>query len=129
MQLSFLIAKALLEGDFASHFASIPSAADDPEPIVLRQGKFEREARLPDGTERSTVAVSVLVVREVEADAEADANACERWIRRYGWEPVAENGSWRICGLDTEAPHFMERDGSGRFAWGFDVICTVVRSP
>lgn len=32
MQPSFLIAKALLEGDFAS----VPSAADDPEPIVLR---------------------------------------------------------------------------------------------
>ena len=32
MQLSFLIAKALLEGDFAS----VPSAAVEPEPIVLR---------------------------------------------------------------------------------------------
>lgn len=65
MQLSFLIAKALLESDFASYFASVPSAADDPEPIV---------------------------VREVEAQAEADAQACERWIRTFGWEPVAENG-------------------------------------
>jgi hypothetical protein len=51
LQLSFLIAKALLEGDFASYFASVPSAADDPEPIV---------------------------VREVEATADADAQACER---------------------------------------------------
>ena len=58
MQLSFLIAKALLEGDFAS----VPSAADDPEPIVLRQGKFEREAILPDG-ERGQVTVKVLVER------------------------------------------------------------------
>ena len=101
MQLSFLIAKALLEGDFASYFASVPSAADDPEPIV---------------------------VREVEATAEADAQACERWIRTYGWEPVAENGSWRICGLDTTAPAFKERDGSGRFVYEFDVRLTVVRS-
>ena len=101
MQLSFLIAKALLEGDFASYFASVPSAADDPEPIV---------------------------VREVEAQAEADAQACERWIRTYGWEPVAENGSWRICGLDTTAPAFKERDGSGRFVYEFDVRLTVVRS-
>ena len=128
MQLSFLIAKALLEGDFASYFASIPSAADDPEPIVLRQGKFEREAVLPDG-ERGHVAVAVLVVREVEADAEEDSQACERWIRRYGWEPVAENGTWRIAGLDTTAPHFIERDRSGRFVWGFDVELTVVRQP
>ena len=126
MQLSFLVAKALLEGDFASYFASSPSAAD-PEPIVLRQGKFEREAVLPDG-ERGRVAVTVLVVREVEADAESDADACERWLRRFGWERHAENGRWRIAGLDTTAPCFVERDGSGRFVWGFDVVLTVVRS-
>lgn len=128
MQLSFLIAKALLEGDFASYFASVPSAAVEPEPIVLRQGKFEREAVLPDG-ERGIVAVRVLVVREVEDDAETDAQGCERWIRRYGWEPVAENGTWRIVGLDTTAPEFIERDRSGRFVWGFDVNLTVMRQP
>lgn len=127
MQLSFLIAKALLEGDFASHFASIPSAVEDPEPVVLRQGKIERASRI-EGEERGTVAVTVLVVREVDATAEADANACERWIRRFGWERHAENGSWRICGLDTTAPAFKERDSSGRFVWQFDVNLTVVRS-
>lgn len=127
MHLSFLIAKALLEGDFASHFASIPSAVEDPEPVVLRQGKFERASRI-EGEERGTVAVTVLVVREVDATAEADANACERWIRRFGWERHAENGSWRICGLDTTAPAFKERDSSGRFVWQFDVNLTVVRS-
>ena len=127
MQLSFLIAKALLEGDFASYFASVPSAADDPEPIVVREGRFEREVRMED-EERGTVTVAVMVVREVEATAEADAQACERWIRRYGWEPVAENGSWRIVGLDTTAPAFKERDGSGRFVWAIDVVLTVVRS-
>ena len=128
MQLSFLIAKALLEGDFASYFASVPSAAVEPEPIVLRQEKFEREAVLPDG-ERGHVAVRVLVVREVEDDAETDAQGCERWIRRYGWEPVAENGTWRIVGLDTTALEFIERDRSGRFVWGFDVNLTVMRQP
>ena len=126
MQISFLIAKALLDGDFASYFASVPSALDDPEPIVLRQGSFEREARFED-SERGTVAVTVLVVRDVEATAEADSIACERWLRSYGWEASAENGSWRIAGLDTAAPHFIERDGSGRFVWGFDVTLTVVR--
>lgn len=128
MQLSFLVAKALLEGDFASYFASVPSAEAEPEPIVVREGAFERTARMDGDEERGTVAVSVLVVREVEADAEADAQACERWIRGYGWEPVAENGSWRICGLDTTAPTFRERDRSGRFVWAFDVLLTVVRS-
>lgn len=127
MQLSFLVAKALLEGDFASYFASLPSADADLEPIVLREGRFERVSRT-DGEERGTVAVAVLVVREVAATAEADAQACERWIRRYGWEPVAENGSWRIVGMDTTAPAFKEIDGSGRFVWAFDVVLTVVRS-
>ena len=126
MQLSFLVAKALLEGDFASYFASLPSADDEPEPIVLREGKFERVSRM-EHEERGTVAVAVLVVREVAATAEADAIACEKWIRAYGWEPVAENGSWRIVGLDTTAPSFKELDGSGRFVWAFDVLLTVVR--
>lgn len=126
MQLSFLVAKALLEGDFASYFASLPSADDEPEPIVLREGKFERVSRM-EHEERGTVAVAVLVVREVAATAEADAIACEKWIRAYGWEPVAENGSWRIVGLDTTAPFFKEIDGSGRFVWAFDVLLTVVR--
>lgn len=127
MQLSFLVAKALLEGDFASYFASIPSADVEPEPIVLREGRFERVSRM-EHEERGTVAVSVLVVREVAATAEADAMACEKWIRQYGWEPVAENGSWRIAGLDTTAPAFKEVDGSGRHVWAFDVVLTVVRS-
>lgn len=127
MQLSFLVAKALLEGDFASYFANVPSAAVEPEPIVLRQGTFEREARM-EHEERGHVVVTVLVVREVEADAEADADECERWIRKFGWERHAENGRWRVVGLDTTAPAFKERDGSGRFVWAFDVVLTVVRS-
>lgn len=127
MRLSFLVAKALLEGDFASYFASLPSADMEPEPIVVREGRLERVSRM-EHEERGTVTVAVMVVREVAAKAEADAIACERWIRRYGWEPVAENGSWRIAGLDTTAPAFKERDGSGRFVWTFDVVLTVVRS-
>ncbi len=127
MQLSFLIVKALLAGDFASCFASVPSADAEPEPIVVREGRFERVARM-ENEERGTVAVSVMVVREDEARAETDAQACERWMRCYGWEPVAENGGWRIVGLDTAVPAFKERDGSGRFVWAFDVLLTVVRT-
>lgn len=127
MQLSFLVAKALLEGDFANYFASLPSADVEPEPIVLREGKFERTSRM-EAEERGTVTVAVMVVHEVAATAEADALACERWIRRYGWEPVAENENWRIAGLDTTAPVLKEIDGSGRFVWAFDVVLTVVRS-
>jgi len=127
LRLSFLVAKALLEGDFASYFASLPSADVEPEPIVVREGRFERVSRM-EAEERGTVAVAVMVVREVAAEAEADAQACERWVRSYGWEPVAENGSWRIVGMDTTAPAFKEIDGSGRFVWAFDVVLTVVRS-
>lgn len=127
MQLSFLIAKCLMDGDFASYFASVPLAADDPEPIVLRQGKFERGERMAD-EERGTCAVEVLVVREVCADAEAVAGACERWVREYGWERHAEAWPWRIAGVDTGAPYLLERDSSGRYVWRFDVEVTVVRS-
>ena len=127
MRLAFLVANALLDGHFASYFARIPSAADDPEPIVLREGGFERTARM-EGEERGTVTVTVLVVREVEADAESVADAAERWLRAWGWERHADNGTWRICGLDTTAPVFRERDGSGRFVYEFDVTLTVVRS-
>lgn len=80
MRLSFLVAKALLEGDFASYFASLPSADMEPEPIVLREGRFERVSRM-EHEERGTVTVAVMVVREVAATAEADAMACERLLR------------------------------------------------
>lgn len=127
MQLSFLVAKALLEGEFASYFAKAPSALEDGQPIVLREGAFERRVRSED-SERGTVTVAVLVVREAPAEAEADADACERLVRACQWERIAENGGWRIVGLDTTAPSFKERDGSGRFVWAFDVVLTVVRS-
>ena len=127
MRLAFLVANALLDGDFASHFARIPSVADDPEAIVLREGAFERMSRMAE-EERGTVTVTVLVVREVEAEAESVATAAERWMRRYGWERHAEDGSWRVVGLDTTAPTFRERDGSGRFVYSFDVTLTVVRA-
>lgn len=87
MQLSFLVAQALLEGNFASYFASLPSADVQPKPIVVRKGRFECVNRT-GGEERGTVAVAVLVVREAAAAAESDAQACERWVRSYGWEPV-----------------------------------------
>lgn len=127
MQLSFLVANMLLEGDFASYFANLPSAADDEQPIVLREGRFEREARLED-EKRGHVTISVLVVREAAADAESDAIACEKLVRGSSRETNAENGAWRVCGLDTTAPDFKERDGAGRFVWEFDVTLTVVRT-
>ena len=127
MRLAFLVAKALLEGDFASYFAGVPSAAQDPEPIVVREGAFSREA-LMDGEERGRVDVRVLVVRDEEAAAERDADACERWLRSFGWEAASRDGRWRVCGMDTTAPAMGARDGSGRYVCSFEVRLTVVRS-
>lgn len=116
-----------MDGDFASYFASVPSAADDPEPIVLRQGKFERAALLPDGGERGTCTVEALVVREVSADAEAVADACARWVRGWGWERHSEAWPWCIVGVNAGAPFLCERDSSGRYVWQFDIEVTAVR--
>ena len=58
----------LVSGDFSGCFSTFaPSAADEPEPVVLVEGPFARESRI-DGEERGTVPVSVLVVRETAAD-------------------------------------------------------------
>ena len=99
------------------------------EDAVVRvpDGAFERESRQAE-EERGMVAVTVMVVREVAADAESVAIAAERAVRRADWEQYAEAGPYRIVGIDTTALAFKERDSSGRFVWAFDVACTVVRS-
>lgn len=128
MSCADVIAKLLVDADFSSCFSKVlPSALDCAEPIVVCEGTFSRDARL-DGEERGTVAVTVLVVREASADAEAVAGACERAVRRASWERYGEEWPWRVVGVDTSSLAFVERDGSGRYVWGFDVDCTVVRS-
>ena len=122
------IAKLLADAHFTSYFTKVrPSALDCAEPIVMTEGAFERDSRMAE-EERGTVAVTVMVVREVAADAESVAIAAERAVRRADWEPYADAGPYRIVGIDTTAPAFRERDSSGRFVWAFDVACTVVRS-
>lgn len=122
------VAKLLADGHFTSYFTkACPSALDCAEPIVVLAGAFARDARMSE-EERGSVVVTVLVVREVAADAEHVAVAAERAVRRADWEPYADAGSYRIVGVDTTAPVFKERDRSGRYVWGFDVTCTVVRA-
>ncbi|MBR3312501.1 MAG: hypothetical protein IKG18_00025 [Atopobiaceae bacterium] len=94
---------------------------------MVLEGGFERKSRQVE-EERGTVVVTVLVVREVAAEAEGVAVAAERAVRRASWEPYADAGAFRIVGIDTAAPAFRERDGSGRFVWSFEVSCTVVRA-
>ncbi|OUN42849.1 hypothetical protein B5G21_06525 [Enorma massiliensis] len=122
------IAKLLADAHFTSCFTKVcPSALDCAEPIVVTEGAFSRGSRLAE-EERGSVAVTVLVVREVAADAESVAVAAELAVRRADWEPYADAGGYRIVGIDTTAPAFKERDSSGRYVWAFDVACTVVRS-
>ena len=94
---------------------------------MVTEGAFARESRQAE-EERGTVAVTVMAVREVAADAEDVAMAAERAVRRADWEPYVDAGSYRIVGIDTSAPAFKERDSSGRYVWSFDVTCTVVRA-
>ena len=122
------IAKLLADAHFTSCFTKVcPSALDCAEPIVVTEGAFSRGSRLAE-EERGSVAVTVLVVREVAADAESVAVAAELAVRRADWEPYADAGGYRIVGIDTTAPAFKERDSSGRYVWAFDGACTVVRS-
>ena len=122
------VAGMLGDAHFTSYFTKVcPSALDCAEPIVVTEGAFVRDSRQVE-EERGAVAVTVMVVREVAADAESAAITAEQAVRRADWEPYADAGAYRIVGSDTAAPAFKERDSSGRFVWSFDVTCTVVRS-
>ena len=127
MNVADQIKNLILSCGFSEVFSFSPSALDCAEPIVVTEGAFVRESRMAE-EERGEVGVAVLVVRGVSADAEAMATSCEKAVRSAEWEPFAEVWPWRIVGIDTTAPTFRERDCSGRFVWGFDVACTVVRS-
>ena len=127
MSVAVQIKNLLLSSDFSNVFSTIPSVLDCAEPIVVNADGFKRESRLHE-EERGTVHVDVLVVREVETDAEAVTAACEKAVRRADWEPYADAGDYRIVAVDTSAPVFRERDSSGRFVWSFEVACTVVRA-
>ena len=121
------IASLLADAHFTSCFTKVrPSALDCAEPIMVTESAFSRESRQAE-EERGAVAVTVMVVREVAADAEAVATAAERAIRGADWEPYADAGHYRIVGIDTTVPAFLEEDGSGRSVWSFRVDCTVVR--
>ena len=114
-------------GEMELFSKSSPSALDCAEPIVIREGAFTRSSRI-DGEERGSVPVTVMVVREMAGEAEFVATACERWLHSCDWEPHAEDGGWRIVGIDTAVPAFRERDSSGRFVYEFTVEVTAVRS-
>ena len=128
MMVAEMIASCLVEAEFPNVFPKVsPGYFHCEEPIVLIQGGFERESRI-EGEERGSVHVSVFVVRELPAEAEAAAIAAEKCVRGADWEAFSESGPWRIAGLDTSAPVLSERDSSGRYVWQFEVEVTAVRS-
>lgn len=120
------IAKLLVDSDFTSCFTKPVSALLCEEPIVVTEAAFERESRMAD-EERGTVCVTVLVVREDAREAGSVALGAEQAVRRADWEPYADAVPYRIVGVDTTVPTFLEEDDSGRCVWSFTVVCTVVR--
>ena len=122
------IAKLLADAHFSCYFSKVaPSALECAEPIVVVESSFSRDSRLAE-EERGSIVVTVMMVREVMAEAESVAISAESVVRRTDWEPYAHAGAYRIVGIDTMAPALKERDSSGRYVWSFDVSCAVVRS-
>lgn len=119
------VASMLYALGFADVFCAPPSAGFCAEPIVVTQGPFAREARLADGSERGRVDVGVLACREEAGAAEAACLAAERALRGAAW-PIDVDGM-RIASVDSDGAGPRGRDGSGRWLWGFTLICTVVR--
>lgn len=121
-----LVARELTECGFTEVFTTPVGVSACAEPIVLRPGAWERESRQADGGERGARAVEVLVVRESDEAAAADSFEVERALRSAPWAG-APMGGVRVVAVDSAAPDFIERDGSGRYVWGLSCTLTIVR--
>ncbi len=121
------VARALNRLGYWNVFTFVPSVRDCPEPIVVRQHEWERQARFDDGTERGTERVRVYVCMDCELDAESTAIAVARDLYSYDWAKVVAGEGVRIASVDAGAPSDLGRDGSGRWVRAVDVLCTVVR--
>mgnify|MGYP000987628306 CR=1 FL=1 len=127
MVFSMMVAKALMEADFAGVFAAVPSALTCECPIVVRERGASRTDHLEGGGERGEARVTVLCVRETSNEAEDACYACERAIKARGFTEADTDGEVRVAALDTTWPEPRGRDGSGRWVWAFDVVLTVAR--
>lgn len=123
-----LVAKMLVDAQFTNVFTQSLSPLACAEPIVVVPGEYERDSEQV-GSERGGRVVEVVVCREVNATAEAVALACEKALRTADWGAHSSSYLCRIVGLDTDAPDYRGRDGSGRYLWGFKVYVTVAREP
>ncbi|ERI04012.1 hypothetical protein [Atopobium sp. oral taxon 810] len=120
------VANLLVDAEFTNVFTQSLSAAVCPEPIVVLVGSYDRDSEQV-GAERGERVLDVIVCREVNAVAEAVSLACEQALRTAEWDTRAGAYLNRITGIDTDAPEFRGRDGSGRYLWDFKVYVTIAR--
>lgn len=121
------VARALQKLGYRNAFIFVPRVRDCPEPIVVRQHEWSRQARFDDGTERGTERVRVYVCMDNELDAESTAVAVMRDLYSMDWAGLSFAEGVRIASVDAGAPSDLGRDGSGRWVRAVDVLCTVVR--
>lgn len=126
MSAAAMAAEVLADLGYTNVFTTPPSALVCCEPIVLGSAGWERESRQSDGSERGREAVRVLVCCDCAHDAEATCRAVERDLRGAAW-PAGAVGGERVVAVDPDLPRSLGRDGSGRWLWGFDLECVVVR--
>lgn len=127
MSAAATVAGKLAELGYTNVFTTPPSALVCCEPIVVAPGGWEREARLPDGSERGREDVGVLVCCDDPRDAEATCRACERELRAAEWDGAAGAEGLRLVSVDSGGAQARGRDASGRWLWGFSLECVVVR--
>ncbi len=106
--------------------ACAPSALACPEPVVCLLGAWERAART-HAIDRGVRTVEVIVCREIPAQAEAAAFACQDAVEATDWGQVELDGGAAVRGVDTGIPVPAGCDGSGRLLWRLDVRVTVER--
>ena len=126
MSAAAMAAEVLAGLGYTNVFTTPPSALVCCEPIVLAPAGWERDSRQADGCERGREVVRVLVCCDYARDAEATCRAVERDLRGAAWPVGAADGE-RVVAVDTDMPRGLGRDGSGRWLWGFDLTCVVVR--
>lgn len=126
MSAAATVAGKLAELGYTNVFTTPPSALVCCEPIVVSPGGWEREARLPDGSERGREDVGVLVCCDDPRDAENTCRACERELRGADWGAAGADGI-RLVSVDSGGAQARGRDASGRWLWGFSLECVVVR--
>ncbi len=128
-----VVACALRSCGYANVFDRVPSGRACAEPIVVRPGGWEREARFPDGVERGREKVRVHVCMDSEIDAVNTAAGLSRDLPRVDWLGASVGcgalraaSGVRVLEADCGAVEELGRDSSGRWVVSIEVSCVVV---